>query len=106
VESPESVTGGGERDAGVTGGQAFDRVWDGVLEPRSIHVAHETEFQSRALEAWAYRRSMRSTSYSTANQWNTPSLMALAAGQEAASAPWRARPPDADRVRHPRWNAG
>jgi len=31
-------------------------------------VAHETEFQSRALEAWAYHRSMRSTSFSPANQ--------------------------------------
>ena len=51
-----------------TGGQAFDRVWDGVREPRSILVAHETKFQSRALEAWAYRRSMSSTSFSPANQ--------------------------------------
>ena len=51
MESPESVTGGGDPDVGVTGGQAFDRVWDGVREPRSILVAHETKFQSRALEA-------------------------------------------------------
>ena len=46
MESPESVTGGGDPDVGVTGGQAFDRVWDGVREPRSILVAHETKFQS------------------------------------------------------------
>ena len=32
VESPEPVTGGGDPDVGVTGGQAFDRVWDGVVE--------------------------------------------------------------------------
>ena len=56
MESPESVTGGGDPAVGVTGGQAFDRVWDGVPEPRSILVAYETKFQSRALEAWAYRR--------------------------------------------------
>jgi hypothetical protein len=47
--------------SGVIGGQAFDRVWDGVRELRSILVAHETKFQSRALEAWAYHRSMSST---------------------------------------------
>jgi hypothetical protein len=45
VESPESVTGGGDPGVGVTGGQAFDRVWDGVREPRAILVAHETKFQ-------------------------------------------------------------
>ena len=28
VESPEPVMKGGDPDAGVTGGQAFDRVWD------------------------------------------------------------------------------
>jgi hypothetical protein len=32
VESPEFVTGGGYPDVGVTWGQAFDRVWDGVRE--------------------------------------------------------------------------
>ena len=58
MESPESVAGGGDPDLGVTGGQAFDRVWGGVREPRSILVAHETKFQSRALEDWAYRRGM------------------------------------------------
>ena len=38
--------------SGVTKGQAFDRVWDGVRESRSTLLAHETEFQSRALEDW------------------------------------------------------
>jgi len=45
VEAPESVAGGGDPDVGVTGGQAFDRVWDGMREPRSIFVAYETKFQ-------------------------------------------------------------
>ena len=45
--------------SGLTRGQAFDRVWEGVREPRSILVAHGTEFQSRALEDWAYRRSVQ-----------------------------------------------
>ena len=71
MESPESVTGGGDPAVGVTGGQAFDRVWDGVQEPRSILVAYETKFLSWALEDWAYRLSMRSTSFSPANQWKT-----------------------------------
>ena len=79
VESPESVTGGGDPDVGVTGGQAFDRRWDGVREPRSILVAHETKFQSRALKAWAYCRSTNSTSFGPANQWKTPALRALTA---------------------------
>jgi len=46
VESPESVTGGEDPDVGVTRGQAFDRVWDGVQKLRSILVAHETKFHS------------------------------------------------------------
>ena len=45
MESPESVTGGGDPNVGVTGGQAFDRVWNGVQKLRSILVAHETKFQ-------------------------------------------------------------
>ena len=32
VESPEFDTGGGGPDVGVTGDQAFDRVWEGVVE--------------------------------------------------------------------------
>ena len=58
MESPEPVRGGGDPDVGVTGGQAFDRAWDGVREPRSTLAAHETNFQSRALDTWAYRRGM------------------------------------------------
>jgi hypothetical protein len=49
VESPEPVTGGGDTDVGVTGGQAFHRVWDGVRDPRSILTAHETKLQSSDL---------------------------------------------------------
>jgi len=55
VESPESVTGGGDPDVGVTGSQAFDRVWNGVREPGSFLVAHETalshELASKYLSA-------------------------------------------------------
>ena len=32
MESPEFDTGGGGPDVGVTGDQAFDRVWEGVVE--------------------------------------------------------------------------
>ena len=32
---------------------------DRVLSPRSITVDHGTEFQSRALEEWAYRRGIQ-----------------------------------------------
>ena len=69
VESPESVTGGGNPDVGLTRGQAFDRVWDGVREPRFILVAHETKFQSRALDTWAYRRASN-LRYAVAAYWD------------------------------------
>jgi putative transposase len=46
----------GFRMSGATVGQALDRVLTGVSGPRSITVDHGTEFQSRALEEWAYRR--------------------------------------------------
>jgi putative transposase len=37
-------------------GEALDRVLGSTPRPRSITVDHGTEFQSRALEDWAYRR--------------------------------------------------
>lgn len=37
-------------------GQALDAGLDGAPPPRSITVDHGTEFTSRALEDWAYRR--------------------------------------------------
>jgi len=40
-------------------GQALDRGLNGISGPRSITVDHGTEFQSRALEDWAYRRSVQ-----------------------------------------------
>ena len=46
----------GFRMSGATVGQALDRVLTGVSGPRSITVDHVTEFQSRALEDWAYRQ--------------------------------------------------
>jgi putative transposase len=47
------------RLSGSTVGHALDRVWDGASGPRSITVDHGTEFQSRALEDWAYHRSVQ-----------------------------------------------
>jgi putative transposase len=47
------------RMSGETVGQALDRVLHGVSGPRSITVDHGTEFQSRALEDWAYRRGVQ-----------------------------------------------
>jgi putative transposase len=46
----------GVRMSGETVGQALDRALNGTPGPRSITVDHGTEFQSRALEDWAYRR--------------------------------------------------
>ena len=39
-------------------GETVSQVLDRVLSPRSITVDHGSEFQSRALEDWAYRRSV------------------------------------------------
>jgi putative transposase len=47
------------RMLGETVGQALDRTLNGIAGPRSIAVDHGTEFQSRALEDWAYRRSVQ-----------------------------------------------
>ena len=41
-----------------TVGEALDRVLDDA-PPRSITVAHGTEFQSRALEDWAHQRGVQ-----------------------------------------------
>nr|MBA2485916.1 transposase family protein [Nitrospira sp.] len=49
----------GFRMSGETVGQALDRALNGRPGPRSITVDHGTEFQSRALEDWAYRRSVQ-----------------------------------------------
>lgn len=49
----------GVRMSGGTVGQALDRVLGEKPGPRSITVDHGTEFQSRALEDWAYRRGVR-----------------------------------------------
>lgn len=47
------------RMSGATVGEALDRVLEGSPGPRSITVDHGTEFQSRALEDWAYRRGVQ-----------------------------------------------
>ena len=49
----------GFRMSGETVGQALDRTLNGTPGPRSITVDHGTEFQSRALEDWAYRRGVQ-----------------------------------------------
>ena len=49
----------GFRMSGEMVGQVLDRALNGTPGPRSITVDHGTEFQSRALEDWAYRRSVQ-----------------------------------------------
>jgi putative transposase len=49
----------GFRMSGETVGQALDRALNGTPGPRSITVDHGTEFQSRTLEDWAYRRGVQ-----------------------------------------------
>jgi putative transposase len=49
----------GFRMTGETVGEVLDRVLDTQVVPRSITVDHGTEFQSRALEDWAYRRGVQ-----------------------------------------------
>jgi putative transposase len=49
----------GFRMSGETVGQVLDRALNGTPGPRSITVDHGTEFQSRALEDWAYRRGVQ-----------------------------------------------
>ena len=44
---------------GETVSQVLDRVLSQGRSPRSITVDHGTEFQSRALEDWAYRRGVQ-----------------------------------------------
>lgn len=44
--------------SGETVGQVLDQTLNGTQGPRSITVDHGTEFQSQALEDWAYRRGM------------------------------------------------
>ena len=45
--------------SGQSVGAALDRVLTGDAVPRSITVDHGTEFQSRALEDWSYRRGVQ-----------------------------------------------
>lgn len=49
----------GFRMTGETVSQVLDRVLSQGRSPRSITVDHGTEFQSRALEEWAYRRGVQ-----------------------------------------------
>lgn len=45
--------------SGETVGPVLDRALNETQGPRSITVEHGTEFQSRALEDWAYRRGVQ-----------------------------------------------
>ena len=45
--------------SGRTVAEALDRVLRDGVRPRSITVDHGTEFTSRALEDWAYRRGVQ-----------------------------------------------
>lgn len=49
----------GFRMSGTTVSETLDRVLGDGSGPRSITVDHGTEFQSRALEDWAYRRGVQ-----------------------------------------------
>lgn len=53
------VVEAGFRMTGALVSQILDRVLGAQAGPRSITVDHGTEFQSRALEDWAYRRGVQ-----------------------------------------------
>lgn len=53
------VVEAGSRMTGEVVGQVLDRALNTDVVPRSITVDHGTEFQSRALEDWAYRRGVQ-----------------------------------------------
>lgn len=57
--SQRPVREAGFRMLSETVGQVLDRILNGVSGPRSNTVDHETEFQSRALEDWTYRRGVQ-----------------------------------------------
>ena len=62
----------GCRMSGETVSQVLDRVLGEGQSLRSITVDHGTEFHSRALDKWAYRRGVQLASCSPANRWKTP----------------------------------
>ena len=45
--------------SGYMVGETLDRVLEDTPRPRSITVDHGTEFESRALEDWAYQRGVQ-----------------------------------------------
>ena len=55
--------------SGRTVSHALNRVLRDGPPPRSITVDHGTEFQSQALEDWAYRRGVQPTSSARGNPW-------------------------------------
>jgi putative transposase len=66
--------------SGLTVGQALDRVIVDPRVPRSITLDHGTEFMSRTLEDWAYRRGVPLDSFVQASPWKTPSSKRLTGG--------------------------
>jgi transposase InsO family protein len=114
------------RMSGQAVSEALDRVRDGEPHPRSITVDHRTEFQSRALEDWAYRHGVqldfirpgKPVENAFSEAFNGPlrdeclkvGPIRIARGREdqdrnvaarlqSASAPQLARRPDPERVR-------
>ena len=61
----------GVRMSRETVGRALDGVLGKRPGPRSITVDYGSEFQSRALEDWAYRRGMRWILFAPGNPWKT-----------------------------------
>ena len=68
------------RECRDTVGEALDRVLEDGPRPRSITVDHGTEFQSRALEDWAYSRGVQLDFIRRANPWKTRSSSRLTGG--------------------------
>ena len=60
--------------------QILDRVLGDIPGPHSITVEHGTEFQSRALEEWAYRRGVQLDSIRPGKPVKMPSLSRLTGG--------------------------
>lgn len=66
--------------SGHTVGETLDRVLGTEPRPRAITVDHGTEFQSRALEDWAYRRGVQLDFIRTGKPWKTRSSSRSTAG--------------------------
>ena len=70
------------RMTGETVNQVLARVLSQGRSPRSITVDHGTEFQSRALEDWAYRRGVQLDFIRPGKRWRMPSLNRVTSAYE------------------------